>query len=309
MFARRPDGKGVRWRVRRLLGWPARRLLDRRVEWLLAGLNYRGDRLEGELRLVSETLGEVLLDRRLARLQSGAELALPADTARFLNWAQGPEGPAARAGLWFNPPVPVRYEPDAVEVLLVNERIVEQPYVFGTLGRLRPPARILDVGGSESTIALSLAGLGHEVHVVDPRGYPVPHPSLTAWAVPLERLEGTRRFDAALAVSALEHFGLGVYGQPARGDERMDQVALGLIRERLAPGGLLVLTVPCAASPSVDEFQRVYSLQQVREMLSAWELVDLSVVWRHDRLTWVRGAAEEPPGEAGVALVTARRPA
>jgi len=40
-------------------------------------------------------LGEALLDRRLARLEPTDELALPIDTARFLNWAEGPEGPAA----------------------------------------------------------------------------------------------------------------------------------------------------------------------------------------------------------------------
>jgi SAM-dependent methyltransferase len=290
------------------LGWPARRLLDRRIDWILAGFNYRQDRLETELRFVTEALGESLLDRRLARLESAGELAVPIDTARFLNWAEGPEGPAARAGLWFNPPVPVRYEENAVDVLLVNERIVEQPYVFGALAGLPAGARVLDVGGSESTIALSLASLGHHVHVVDPRGYRLKHPSLRQSEVMLDELSVDLRFDAAIAVSSIEHFGLGAYGEPADHDARADLVALSAIRDHLAPGGPLVLTVPCAASPSRDEFQRTYSLAQVREMLAGWELVDLSVAWQQDRQTWIRDRPDVPQDEPGVALITARKP-
>src|SRR5437588_6884062 len=156
--------------LRSLLGWPARRLLDRRFEWIINDFRYRQDRVRLELRRVTELLGEGLLDRRLAILAPGDELAVSTDTARFLNWAEGPDGPAARAGLWFNPPVPVHYAENAVEVLTVSERIVEQPYVFASIATMTGPLRILDVGGGESTVALSLACLGHEVHVVDPRG-------------------------------------------------------------------------------------------------------------------------------------------
>jgi hypothetical protein len=290
--------------IKRILGWPARRLLDRRVEWILDSVNYRQDRLEAQMRSVADLVGEALLDRRLAQLTDGADLVLPAETARFLNWAEGPEGPAARAGLWFNPPVPVRYEHDAVDVLLVNERIVEQPYLFGALSTLRPPARILDVGGSESTIALSLACLGHDVHVVDPRGYRLEHPGLTRSAVTIDRLPEDLRFDAALAVSSIEHFGLGAYGEHSTGPGA-DRAALATMHDRLATGGLLVLTVPCATQPSVSDFQRVYSVEQLREMLAAWEILDLSVVWQRDGCTWIRGTPEDR--QTGVALITARK--
>lgn len=300
------DGTGRSWSLlRSVLGWPARRLLDRRVEWILANVNDRQDRLETEMRLVSDGLGEVILDRRLARMAAEDEPAVPVDTARFLNWAEGPEGPAARAGLWFNPPVPVRYEENSIEVLLVNERIVEAPYVFGALSALRSPARVLDVGGGESTIALSLASLGHHVHVVDPRGYRLEHPLIERTPMALEELRTDLVFDAAIAVSSIEHFGLGAYGQHAQ--TGLDRAALATIRERLAPDGLLVVTVPCAVSSSQDEFQRVYSLEQLSDMLAAWDILDLSVAWRLDRVTWIRGSPDVPQAESGVALVTARR--
>lgn len=291
--------------VRRIFGWPTRRLLDPRIEWILNSTDYRFGRVDTELRHITETLGEAVLDRRLARL-AAEELTLPADTARFLNWAEGPDGPAARAGLWFNPPVPAQYQEDAVDVLLVNERIVEQPYVFAALSSLQRPARILDVGGSESTVALSLASLGHDVHVVDPRGYRLEHPLLHQHAVPLDQLPKDLRFDAAVALSAIEHFGLGGYGQARLAEARLDRAALAEIHQRLTPAGLLVLTVPAGATSTEDDFQRVYSFDELRDMLGAWQIEDLSAVWRLDLRTWVWGVPEEPQGDAGVALVRAR---
>ena len=113
--------------------------------------------------------------------EPGGDLArLDAARAAYLNWASGPEGYAAQAGLWFNPPVPVQHAAGGVEVLLVNERIVEQPFAFGALAGLPAGAAIIDVGGSESTVGLSLATLGHRVTVVDPRAASAapsePHP-------------------------------------------------------------------------------------------------------------------------------------
>jgi SAM-dependent methyltransferase len=278
------------------------------MEWILNSTNYRFERVDTELRHITETLGESVLDRRLARLAAAEEGALPADTARFLNWAEGPDGPAARAGLWFNPPVPAEYAENAVDVLLVNERIVEQPYVFAALSPLQRPARILDVGGSESTVALSLASLGHEVHVVDPRGYRLEHPLLHQHATPLDQLPRDLRFDAAVALSAIEHFGLGGYGQARLDEARLDRAALAEIHDRLMPSGLLVLTVPAGPTSTQDDFQRVYSFDELRKMLTPWQIEDLSAAWRLDLRTWVRGTPDEPQGDAGVALVTAGKP-
>jgi hypothetical protein len=298
--------------ARRALGWPLRRVLDRRVEWILAALaeqtgyapgrqslHQRLDRIEGELAPAVHDLAAngALVPADGTAFSSGA--------AELLNWAQGPDGPAARAGVWFNPPVPVRYTADGAEVLLVNERIVEQPYVHAAIAAVPAPARVLDVGGGESIVALSLASLGHQVHVVDPRGYQLSHPGVRVHAVPLHELAAGPPFQLAVALSSIEHFGLGSYGQAGDGD-RLDLAALAEIRARLAPGGLLVLTVPCGRESSVDAFQRVYTVDQLRQMLADWDVLDLSVVWQRDRVTWTRAAVDDEPAERGVALVTAR---
>lgn len=323
--------------LKRLLGWPLRRVLDPRVDMTVHEIDAR----LGSDGLARPTIHDRLddLDRQgrdmLAGLgwrdvpQPGGELrALDAPRAAYLNWATGPEGYAAQAGLWFNPPVPVHHEPGGVEVLLVNERIAEQPFVFGAIARaFDGRARILDVGGSESTVGLSLATLGHEVTIVDPRAHPLAHRNLTHAACRLDELPAsTAPFDAAVVLSAVEHFGLEHYdgasstdkapvartgARPLDGvggddDERLDLAALTRLRALVRPGGLLVLTIPFAAQASVDDFQRVYDEAGVAELLRGWTVQTSLRAGRIDRLTWELGAASRE--RHGVALVTATRP-
>jgi hypothetical protein len=316
--------------LKRLLGWPLRRALDPRVRMTVH---------EIDARLGSEGLARPTIHHRLDDLdrmgrdmlaglgwrdvpQPGSDLrALDAPRAAYLNWAGGPEGYAAQAGLWFNPPVPVHHVAGGVEVLLVNERIVEQPFVFGAVAQLAGRARILDVGGSESTVGLSLATLGHHVTVVDPRPLPLRHRNLGHAACRLDELPGGEPFDAAVVLSAVEHFGLGHYDSApslamniarprddgdSAADERLDLAALRRLRELVRPGGLLVLTVPFAAHPSVDDFQRVYDEEGLAALLRGWAIETSLRVGRVDRLTWELGVPSRE--RHGVALVTARRP-
>jgi hypothetical protein len=321
--------------LKRLLGWPLRRALDPRVRMTVH---------EIDARLGSEDLARPTIHDRLDDLdrmgrdmlaglgwrevpQPGGDLSeLDAPRAAYLNWAGGPDGYAAQAGLWFNPPVPVHHTAGGVEVLLVNERIVEQPFVFGALAQLTPPARILDVGGSESTVGLSLATLGHDVTIVDPRAQPLRHRNLGHAACRLDELPADGEpFDAAVVLSAVEHFGLEHYdsapvldGSPAAAtmarprsgpdvtDERLDLAALRRLLELVRPGGLLVLTVPFAAQASVDGFQRVYDEDGLAELLRGWSILTSLRCGRVDRLTWELGAPSRE--RHGVALVTASRP-
>ncbi len=299
-------------RLKQLLGWPLRRALDPRVQMTVHEIDAR----LGSEGLARPTIHDRLddLDRigrdMLAGLgwrdvpEPGTELRrLDAPRAAYLNWATGPDGYAAQGGLWFNPPVPVHHAAGSVDPLLVNERIVEHPFVFGALAGLPPGARILDVGGSESTVGLSLATLGHRVTVVDPRVHPLSHPNLTHARCRLDELPPpAQRFDAAVALSAVEHFGLEHYGLDAV-DERLDLAALARLGELVAPAGLLVLTVPFGAHASVDGFQRVYDEAGLRELLAGWDVRTSLRVGRTDRLTWELG---KPSRERhGVALVAA----
>ena len=304
--------------VKRILGWPSRRILDRRAEWIInsvddrlgsgrdtrPGVHARLDDLESFSRQTLAALGHQTVSGRGLQMDLSA---LDAPTAAFLNWTGGPDGWASQSGLWFNEPVPLEYREREVGILLVNERIAEQPYVFAAVaGAGAAPLRILDVGGAESTVGLSLASLGHDVTVVDPRGAVLDHPRLSVIAARIDEVgDDVGPFDVAVALSAIEHFGLEHYTGEA-GAARADVDAVRRMGELLAPGGRLVLTVPIG-EPSVDDFQRVYDLAGVRALVEGWDVEDLTVVRQADRLTWELAEADEADRRRGVALVTARR--
>ena len=256
-------------------------------------------------------VGEVLrdLEERLAELDEAVRArgpALPADgeleeldsqVAGFLNSAVGHRGYAAQRGLWLNWPVTLSYEEGDVQLGSVNERIVEHPYVLRATAALAPGARILDVGAAESTLALSLAGLGFDVIALDPRGYPLTHPNLRAETTTLENWDSDQRFDAVLCISTIEHLGAGGYGE-SRQRSGADEQALARMLELLEPGGLLVLTAPLGGEG--------YERERLEELLADWEVDDFTVAEQTEPAQWSVG--DSGSATAGVALVTARRP-
>jgi hypothetical protein len=294
-----------------VLGPPLARALDRRVDAVVAALDKRLGRrgavtLHDRLDVVDERADRILAALGERGGGRGPRLSeLDAAAAAFLNRATGPEGYAAQAGLWFNPPVPVEHRAGAVEVLHVNERIVEVPFVVRATAGCH---RVLDLGGGESTVGLSLASLGHEVTVVDPRGLALEHPLLTVLAGTVDELDAGE-FDAAVALSTVEHVGLEAYGL-LPGPADADRGTLDGAFERVRPGGRLVLTVPYAPRAARSAFQRVYDAPALAGLLGRWERPEVTYARRLDRHTWVaeRDAGAIGPGDEAVALVVAHRP-
>jgi len=307
--------------VKRILGWPLRAALNERFRWVNAHLDARaqelGLRLDHMRAVMDQSRDQASEERRATdegiatvlealRLIEDKIAYLQPDVEDLLNWAKGPEGFAAQAGLWFNPAVAVTHTAAGAQVQSVNERIVELPFAFAALGSMPKPSRLLDLGGSESTLALSLASMGHHVTVVDPRGYRLAHPNLHAVGCRFDELpDDVSDFDAAVALSSVEHFGLGHYVPRVEGGKRFDREAIMGLRDSVRGGGLLVLTVPLG-EPSVDDFQRVYDPAGVRELLAGWTEVEFQAAWSTSPTVWSLGSPEEPLGSKGVALVVAR---
>ena len=212
-----------------------------------------------EVRLLAriDTVEDVGHVDRLNRAAEAALEEVDGAVANLVNRANGHRGFAAQAGLWFNPPVTVELGEGRARLATVNERIVEVPFALQALARLTPPARVLDIGSAESTFSLSVASLGYEVTALDLQPLPYSHPNLETVVGRLEDFDpGSERFDAAVLISTIEHFGLGAYGEPA-GEDGADRAAIARVGELLTDDGFLVLTTPYGPA-RVDALERTY---------------------------------------------------
>jgi 2-polyprenyl-3-methyl-5-hydroxy-6-metoxy-1,4-benzoquinol methylase len=265
------------------------------------GISVIGSQLRDVIEEIHGAYAEQMYVSRLNRVAEGPVEEMDGAVANLLNLAEGHRGFAAQRGLWFNPPLTLRYVPSGVELGSVNERIVESSYAFRALGQVLPPARVLDVGSVESTVPLSLASLGYDVTALDLRPYPFRHPMLTTVESRLEDWDGgSGEFDAIFCISTIEHVGLGWYGEEPD-VEGADRRALARLRGFLARDGFLVLTVPYGTR-SVDAVQRVYDRPALNELLDGWRIEDLTIVRQRDQQTWER---VDDNTDRGVALVKA----
>lgn len=236
---------------------------------------------------------------------SGTVAQLDQRNADVANFALSHRGWASQSGLWFNPPISVEHAPGGLRVADINERVAELPFVHSALGPLPRGSRVLDIGATESTVAIGLASLGHRVTAVDPRPYPLGHPNLTVHIGPIETFAPGEPFDAAVFLSSIEHFGLGAYGLPV--DDDADVAALRRVRDLLRPGGHLVLTSPYGDAPTTD-LQRTYRPEQVDAMLEGWDVQERSYLSKVNRTEWVWSPTLEDLTGSHVVLVHATKP-
>jgi SAM-dependent methyltransferase len=145
--------------------------------------------------------------------------------------------------------------------VVVSEQTVEVPLLLRELGP--EGSSILDFGGYESTLPLSLSALGYHVTVLDQRPYPFRHPRLHTVCADLfgDHLSLDTQFDLVMSISTIEHLGLGHYAERARpnGDREGVERLWGLVR----PGGRLVASVP-AGRPSEQRGYRTYDEARLR---------------------------------------------
>jgi hypothetical protein len=293
--------------------------LDRMWTWATAGVEPQlaellrrastGD-IEADL-----ALGKLIAEQlpgtadRVTGAAEGLQLPIGPGAADFLNWANGHAGPAAQAGVWVNHPISLLHHDGTVRVGEVNERIVEVPWVMGLATSLAPGSLVLDFGATESLVSLSLACLGLDVIAADLRPYPFHHPRIEPLVGPIEQWAGPDRpLDAVVCVSALEHVGLGAYGETATAGD-LDRQILERFGDWLKPGGEIAFTAPYG-DWHVDELQRVYDAEHLDALFAGWEITGRVLCVQTAPDAWER-VDDEPawtPGEHGVILLRARRP-
>ncbi len=149
---------------------------------------------------------------------------------------------------------------------MLNERIVEIPFVIDALAQMAKSSKVLDLGCMESVLPLFLAGLGFQVTGFDFRQYPYRVPNFkfiqgSILDLPFEK----GYFDAVTCVSTIEHIGIGFYNDP-KDNLSSDIKGMLEIKRVLKPGGLSILTVPFGKT-SINNQQRIYDQQGLDKLL------------------------------------------
>jgi len=176
-----------------------------------------------------------------------------------------------------------------INLLLESPRIVEYPWI---LRDIPSKGRILDVGSTGSQLPLMLAGLGYEVWTIDIRKY-----DYDGIINNLNCIIGDIRetnfpdsfFDIILAISTIEHIGLGRYGDSI--DSKGDENALKEIIRIMSNKSVLLMTVPFGKR-SISKLHRVYDDASLQSLLNKFKIEKCEYFKKTD-LFWIKSTKEQ----------------
>jgi SAM-dependent methyltransferase len=190
------------------------------------------------------------------------------------------------SGLWFNDPIVVGYRDNEAYWAGTNERILEKNFILLALARLYDSSdiQILDVGSGESLLAYELASLNYSVTAIDIRPIALSHPNLKFVKSDIcQSVFPSASFDCVIALSTLEHIGLGWYGDEI--GVELDQKAVQQIYALVKPGGSFILTVPYGKA-AVTPVHRIYDRESLQKLVQNFSIVRAVYGIRLDDFTY-----------------------
>ena len=150
-----------------------------------------------------------------------------------------------------------------------SERVTEYRFVNKNLES--GTRRVLDVGGANSNLAISLSKKGLLVDVIDVREYPYKHKNLGVVKGDLIEHVFDNKYDDVILVSTIEHIGLCVYGDPEYEDG--DFKAMDKIFQLLEKEGVCMLTTHYVDSHYVKNGVRFYDEERLSELVKRFDVV------------------------------------
>ncbi len=156
----------------------------------------------------------------------------------------------------------------------VDEHLVQIPFLFRNI---IPPSKVLDLGCHGSPVPLQLAAMRYNVTCIDYSDYGKRHPNLKFIHGDFDSHNfGKERFDVAIVMNAVEHFGLQYYRADEPRDKHADIKAMTKVKELVRPGGQLIFSakygVPDTVSVSGKPFTRVYDDKSLEVILSSFKV-------------------------------------
>ncbi len=161
-------------------------------------------------------------------------------------------------------------EESAAAVPLAGDRAIEWSWVVAQLPKA--PSRILDLGCVDSVLSCVSARLGHRVTAVDLRDIEYDMEGIAFRRGDINRLDlAEDRFDAIINASMIEHVGLaGRFGADESPDG--DLLTMRHLAQRLAPGGVMILTIPVGRDAVCKPYHRIYGRHRLPLLLQGYDL-------------------------------------
>lgn len=175
-----------------------------------------------------------------------------------------------------------------------SERVVEYPWVLQNLDLKE--GSILDAGCCYSLLCHELIARGLDVYGIDVNPYPERHPNLRFYQVDVRNIPFQNEyFDRVLAVSTIEHIGLGAYNDPIYNNG--DFIAMMELTRVLKKGGKMLITLPFGAKYMLVRHQstreRIYDERRLRQLLIGKMLLEKEDYYvRQGKGRWVEASKE-----------------
>lgn len=155
---------------------------------------------------------------------------------------------------------------------LQGDRWVEWSFCFARMAE--GPGRTLDFGADIGFLSLAAAQRGHDVTAFDRLPSALDYEHANVHHVQADILAhdfGSQRFEQIVNCSSVEHVGLGGrYGSSDAPDGDLD--AMARMRELLAPGGRMILTIPVGRDGVYAPQHRVYGPERLPQLLDGYTI-------------------------------------
>ena len=168
----------------------------------------------------------------------------------------------------------------------VNDRIVTIPFAMQNLHMERGQT-VLDFGCNESKFSIELASYGYKVTGVDLANYDFRHRNFSFKKGNfLDNDFENESFAAVVAISSVEHVGLGSYNSSKfpGGDRKVVDEMYRILKNK----GVLLITVPFAREYHEDTFERTYDDNALHNLVSMFKITKEEYFIRNrDKAEWL----------------------
>lgn len=148
-------------------------------------------------------------------------------------------------------------------------RFIEYSFV---LKNLKPQTkRILDVGCCRSFFSHILISYGYDTYGLDTSPYPCKHPKLKFYQCDARKTPFPEEFfDAIVAISTIEHVGIGYYGDPVYPEG--DFIVMRELKRILKKGGQLLMTLPYCRKIVQTNIERIYDEERIHKLIEGFHI-------------------------------------